>query len=166
MTIAKIATALSVAVLMLPSFALADENKTRTASTTTITTQQSTCMQNATSAKDSANLTAFDTLYTSIRAALVTRKTATMAAWGNLDGTARIEALVKANTAFATSSKSAWTTYKASRKVAQATFKAAATSCGVKENGKVLSNRNDDDDKKEGKRIGKWINQGFKNFNF
>lgn len=126
------------------------------ASTTPV---QRSCMQAATSVRADANIAALDTLFASFRSAFVTQKSATVAAWGMADGSARVQALVSANTAFSASVKNSWKAFRAARADAAATYKASVEACGI---AKISHNDHKDEgeedkgDKKDEKRTKIW----------
>lgn len=156
----KTAALLLVAGVLAPSMALADTSSVAGNASTTPT--QRSCMQTAVSVKSDAQIAALDTLFASLRAAYVTRKNATIAAWGNADGTARVQAIVAANTAFAASLKTSWKSFRDSRHSSEATFKASAAACGIEKEKKESKSRkedkrNDDDhDEKRNHGLGKF----------
>ncbi len=146
----KVAAALVAGGMLIPSLAFANEGFAVSANASTTATQRS-CMQTATSIKADANIASLDALFASIRTAFVVRKNTTIAAWGNADGSARVTALVSANTAFASSVKDAWKSFRTSRTNAEATYKASAKACGIE---KAAKESKKDDKGNEGKHAG------------
>lgn len=147
MSLKRIIASFVVIGALVPSLALADTSSTFKSNAST-TPAQRTCMQTAVSVKSDAQIASLDTLFASLRTAYVTRKNATVAAWGTADGAARVQAIVAANTAFAGSLKTSWKSFRDSRNAAETTFKASVTACGIEKTQKESKNR---DDKKEGK---------------
>lgn len=145
LTLQKSAAALVAAGMLIPSLAFANEGFSVSANASTTATQRS-CMQTATSVKADANIASLDSLFASIRTAFVARKNATIAAWGTADGSARVAALVSANTAFASSVKNAWKSFRTSRTSADATYKTSAKACGIE---KAANEAKKDEKKKD-----------------
>lgn len=156
LTIRKTVAALVVVGALVPSLALASTSSSFTSNAST-TPAQRTCMQTAVSIKSDAQITALDSLFASLRAAFVTRKNATVAAWGNADGAARVQAIVSANTAFASSVKTSWKSFRDSRHTAEASFKTAVEACGIEKASKE-SKKHDEKDEKKHDRVRAWGN--------
>lgn len=88
------------------------------------------CIQAAIDKRDTAVTSAYDTLHTSIVAALNTRKEALKNAWTKTDRIERRTALKNAWAIYHTSRRSAQQAWRASRRSAWQTFRTEAKSCG------------------------------------
>lgn len=82
-----------------------------------------TCMQTAVDTRETAIGTAFDTMHTSVKAALAARKAALHDAWGMTDKVARNKAIKAAWKKWKTDNKGAHIKLRTERKVAWETFK-------------------------------------------
>lgn len=82
-----------------------------------------TCMQTAVDTREAAIGTAFDTMHTSVKAALSARKTALHDAWGLTDKSARQSAIKTAWKKWKTDNKGAHIKLRTERKMAWETFK-------------------------------------------
>lgn len=112
--------------------------ETKTNATSTLTTTQKACLSSAIAAHEDATITSFDTLYTSIRNALVARKVAIIAvvnADANATSTATsTNANISAYATYKTSLKNTLSTLKANQKTADANYQTAIKSCGLEGN--------------------------------
>lgn len=113
----------------------------RTASSTASTSATSTrpravdatCMSEAVETRETALMTAWGDLNTSLTGALTERKTALVAAWALTDTVERSKALKTAWATWKTDKKDAHTEFKSDRKAAWDTFKTTVkTECKVK----------------------------------
>jgi hypothetical protein len=119
-TVALMATAV-------PAFA----DTASTTASTTPSTYNVSCTQAAVAAHEDAGIAALNTYNAAVAAALAVRKTDMVAAWAQLDFTARIAALKAAYEKYNASIKVARTNLQTARKNADTTFKTAMTACGV-----------------------------------
>lgn len=150
----KIAAGAVAGAMLMPMLAFANTDVKLSAHASASTTPaQRTCMQTATSVKADANIAALDSLFASFRSAFVTRKNATVSAWGIADGSARVQALVSANTSFAASVKDSWKTFRTARANAQAAYETSVKACDIQVS--KAKNENKDTDKKD-KKAGMW----------
>ena len=89
------------------------------------------CIQTAVGKRETAVITASNTLATSIKSALESRKTALISAWGITNAKERRAARNLAWSTFKTAQKAARNAHLASVKYAWATWKTDATNCKV-----------------------------------
>lgn len=87
------------------------------------------CMQTAVEKRDNAIIAAWDTLSTSIKTALQTRRDALKAAWGISDKKERAKAIKQAWTDFRKTKKESARTFNRARKAAWKQFRADANAC-------------------------------------
>lgn len=88
------------------------------------------CIQAAIEKRDTAVISAYDTLHTSIVAALNARKEALKNAWTKIDRLERRTALKNAWAAYHASRRAAQQTWRTSRRSAWQTFRTEARACG------------------------------------
>jgi hypothetical protein len=89
------------------------------------------CTKTAVVKRETTLDTAFDTFTASMKSALVARKAALEAAYGQTDKVTRVKARNDAWKAFNTASKNAHKVMRDARKGAHATFKSEAKACGT-----------------------------------
>lgn len=113
------------------------QNATGTVATTTnaTTTIKIVCMQTAVEKRETAIIAAHDAFSVAMKNALVARKQALVAAWGNTDKDARKQARKTAWSSFKTSSQAAHNAMREARKAVWSTFEADAKVCGVRDHG-------------------------------
>lgn len=87
------------------------------------------CIQAAIDKRDTAVISAYDTLHTSIVAALNTRKEALKSAWAKTERIERRTALKNAWAAYHASRRSAQQAWRASRRTVWQTFRTEAKAC-------------------------------------
>jgi hypothetical protein len=93
------------------------------------------CLQNAIGVREDGIMGAYNTRATAINAAMQTRKTALVTAWGIADVKERNKVRKAAWDTYNKARKTARTTYNATNKNVWKTFHAAAKACGVKSTG-------------------------------
>ncbi len=89
-----------------------------------------TCMQTASSKRDSAVIAGFDSYYSGIKTALQTRQSSLSNAWTYADRKARRSAIKSAWDAFRTSAKTTKKAFKESKGAAWSQFRTDAKACG------------------------------------
>jgi hypothetical protein len=110
-----------------------NRNASSTASSTTASSTRpravdATCMSAAVDTRETALMSAWSELNTSLTADLTARKTSLVAAWGMSDTAERSKALKTAWATWKTNKKEAHTEFKSDRKAAWETFKATVKS--------------------------------------
>lgn len=104
-----------------------EKNLTTTSSTTTLTTTQKACLATAVEKRENAVITSLDNLYSSIRNALVARKTAVVAAINANTN----DSSVSAYATYKSSLKTSLDKFKSDRKLANTNFKSETNNCGI-----------------------------------
>jgi hypothetical protein len=117
----------------------ASAQSTSTATTTNATTTKIVCMQTAVEKRETAIIAAHDAFSVAIKNALVARKSALVAAWGNTDKVTRDAARKTAWSSFKTSAQAAHNAMREARKAVWSTFNTDAKICGVRDHGEKES---------------------------
>jgi hypothetical protein len=105
--------------------------KGETYASSTLTTTQKACLATAVEKRDNAIIDSVDTIYTSIRNALVARKVAVTAAINASTSTGSTN--VSAYTAYKTSLQTSYEKFKTDKKLANSTLKTDVKNCGIEE---------------------------------